>query len=118
MSQSIPIYHALIVAALLFSIGLYGAMTRRNAIAILLSLELMLNAACINLIAFNAKWGPTHTFQAFKAQEDVSSPVGQIFVIFVITIAACEVALGLALIIAMYRHYRSIDIDNINLLKW
>ena len=113
MANVIPIYHVLVVAALLFSIGLYGAMSRRNAIGILMSLELMLNSASLNLIAFNAKWG-----QAFKAQEDVSSPVGQIFVLFVITIAACEVALGLALVIAMYRHYRSIDVENINLLKW
>ena len=118
MAQVIPVYHVLIVAAILFSIGLYGAMSRRNAIGILLSLELMLNAACLNLVVFNAKWGPTYTYQTFRAQEDVSSPVGQIFVIFVITIAACEVALGLALIIAMYRHHQSIDVDNINLLKW
>ena len=118
MANVIPIYHVLVVAALLFSIGLYGAMSRRNAIGILMSLELMLNSASLNLIAFNAKWGPTFTYQAFKAQEDVSSPVGQIFVLFVITIAACEVALGLALVIAMYRHYRSIDVENINLLKW
>jgi NADH-quinone oxidoreductase subunit K len=118
MAQVIPVYHVLVVSALLFSIGLYGAMSRRNAIGILLSLELMLNAGCLNLVAFSAKWGPTFTYQTFRAQEDVSSPVGQIFVIFVITIAACEIALGLALIIAMYRHHRSIDVDNLNLLKW
>lgn len=118
MAQVIPIYHVLVVSALLFAIGLYGAMSRRNAIGILMSLELMLNAANLNLIAFNAKWGTTFTFQCFRAQDDVASPVGQIFVLFVITVAACEVALGLALVIAMYRHYRSIDVDDINLLKW
>ncbi len=116
--ETLPIYNVLVVAALLFCIGLYGALSRRSAIGILMSLELMLNAASLNLVAFNAKWGATPTYQAFRAQTDVASPVGQIFVLFVITIAACEVALALALIIAMYRHYKSIDVDNINLLKW
>jgi NADH:ubiquinone oxidoreductase subunit K len=115
---AIPIFHVLVVSALLFSIGLYGALSRRNAIGILMSLELMLNAGCLNLVAFNTKWGPVLTYQAFRAQADVTSNVGQIFVIFVITVAACEVALGLALVIAMYRHHKSIDVDNINLLKW
>jgi len=118
MPQIIPVYHVLVVTSIIFSIGLYGALSRRNAIGILMSLELMLVAGNINLVAFNNMIGPQYTLQAFSAAQDVLSPVGQIFVIFVITIAACEVSLGLALIIAMYRHYRSIDIDNINLLKW
>lgn len=114
----IPLYHVLFVSAIIFCIGLYGAMTRRNAIGILMSLEVMLISGCLNLLAFGAKWGPVMTYQAFRAQEDVSTHVGQIFIVFIITFAACEVALGLALIIAMYRHHRSIDVENINLLKW
>jgi NADH:ubiquinone oxidoreductase subunit K len=118
VAQVVPIYHVLLVSALLFGIGLYGAMSRRNAIGILMSLELMLTAGNINLVAFNAMQGAQYTLQAFNTAQDVESPVGQIFVVFILTIAACEAAIGLALIIAMYRHYRSIDVDNINLLKW
>ena len=118
MANVIPIYHVLVVTSIILSIGLYGALSRRNAIGILMALELMLVAGNINLVAFNQMLGPQYTLQAFSAAQDVLAPVGQIFVVFVITIAACEVAVGLALIIAMYRHYRSIDVDNINLLKW
>ena len=118
MAQVVPIYHVLVVSALLFGIGLYGAMSRRNAIGILMALELMLIAGNINLVAFSSMLGTKYTLQAFNTAADVETPVGQIFVVFILTIAACEAALGLALIIAMYRHYRSIDIDNINLLKW
>ena len=118
MAQVIPIYHVLVVSAIVFAIGFYGALSRRNAIGILMSLELMLTAGNLNLVAFNAMLGQQYTLQAFSIRQDVESPVGQIFVVFILTIAACEAALGLALIIAMYRHYRSIDIDNINLLKW
>lgn len=118
MPQLIPIYHVLVVTSILFAMGLYGALSRRNAIGILMSIELMYTAANINLVAFNGMLGPQYTLQAFSTAQDVVSPVGQIFVVFVITIAACEAAVGLALIIAMYRHYKTIDIDNMNLLKW
>lgn len=114
----IPIWYYLILSALLFSIGLYAVLTRRNAIGILMGLELMFNACNINLIAFSARWGITMTLQAFSRASEIASPVGQIFAIFAITIAAAEVAIGIALIIAMYRHFKSINTEAINLLKW
>jgi NADH-quinone oxidoreductase subunit K len=97
--------HYLIVSALLFSIGLGGALTRRNAILVLIGVELMLNAANLNFIAF-WRYGPNP--ELFT---------GIIFVIFSIGIAAAEAAVGLALIIAVYRHYRTIRLDRIDSLK-
>lgn len=93
------------VAAGLFSLGLYGALTRRNIIGILISLELMLNACNINLVAFNK----------FVAPNDLS---GHIFVIFVITVAAAEAVVGLALVLALYREHKTLFIEKINLMKW
>ena len=97
--------HYLIVSALLFSVGLAGALTRRNAILVLVGVELMLNAANLNFIAF---W-------RYGANPEIST--GIIFVIFSIGIAAAEAAVGLALIIAIYRHYRTIRLDRIDSLK-
>ena len=97
--------HYLIVSALLFSVGLAGALTRRNAILVLIGVELMLNAANLNFIAF-WRYGPNP--ELFT---------GVIFVIFSIGIAAAEAAVGLALIIAIYRHYRTIRLDRIDSLK-
>ena len=114
----IPIWYYLILSALLFSIGLYAVLTRRNAIGILMGLELMFNACNINLLAFSARWGITMTLQAFSRASEIASPVGQIFAVFTITIAAAEVAIGIALIIAMYRHYKSVNTEAINLMKW
>jgi len=95
----------LFLAAILFSIGIYGLITRRNAIAILMSLELMFNAVNINLVAFNR----------FVAPQNY---LGQIFAIFVVVIAAAEATVGLAIVILIYRNWRGIDADRINLLKW
>ena len=95
----------LTLAAILFSIGFYGVLTRRNAIAILMSLELMFNAVNINLVAFNRYITPDEY-------------IGQIFAIFVIVIAAAEATVGLAIVILIYRNWRSIDADRVNLLKW
>ena len=114
----IPIWYYLVLSALLFNIGLFAVLSRRNAIGILMGLELMFNAANINLIAFNQRWGITMTLQAFSRASNIASPVGQIFTIFTITVAAAEVAIGIALIIAMYRHYKSINTESINLLRW
>jgi NADH-quinone oxidoreductase subunit K len=114
----IPIWYYLVLSSLLFSIGLFTVLSRRNAIGILMGLELMFNASNINLVAFNQRWGVTMTLQAFSRASNIASPVGQIFTIFTITVAAAEVAIGIALIIAMYRHYKSIDTESINLLKW
>ncbi len=101
----IPLSWYLSVAAILFSLGLYGALARRNAIAILMGIELMLNAVNINLVAF---------WRYITPQEFI----GQVFAIFVITVAAAEAAIGLALIIAIYRHRQTINIEEIDLMKW
>lgn len=95
----------LVVSALLFAIGLAGALTRRNAIIVLIGIELMLNAANLNFIAF-WRYGP-----------DPQALTGVMFVLFSIGIAAAEAAVGLALIIAVYRHYRTTNLDRIDSMK-
>ena len=97
--------HFLALAAILFSIGFYGILTRRNAIAILMSLELMFNAVNINLVAFNR----------FIKPDDL---VGQIFALFIIVVAAAEAVVGLAIVLVLYRNWKGIDIDRINIMKW
>jgi len=97
--------HYLILSAVLFSIGLYGALAKRNAIVILMSIELMLNGVNIALVAFSRYIVPLLL-------------TGQVFVIFVMVVAAAEVAVGLAIIIAIYRHRETIDVTKINLMKW
>jgi NAD(P)H-quinone oxidoreductase subunit 4L len=92
-------------AALLFSMGLYGMVQSRNAVRVLLSIELMLNAVNINLIAFSRYVDPV----ALK---------GQLFVIFVLTVAAAEAAVGLAVVLAIYRARQTVDMDKFTLLKW
>ena len=100
----IPLSWYLILSAALFSIGLFGVLARRNAIAILLGVELMLNAVNINLVAF---W----------RYIDPAKITGQIFAIFVFTVAAAEVAVGLALVIAIYRNRDTVVVEEIDLLK-
>jgi NADH:ubiquinone oxidoreductase subunit K len=97
--------HFLILSAALFSIGMYGVFVKRNAIAILLCIELMLNAVNIALAGFSRYMTP-------------GALTGQIFVIFIMIVAAAEAAIGLAIIIAIYRNHGSIDPDKINLMKW
>jgi NAD(P)H-quinone oxidoreductase subunit 4L len=97
--------HYLILSAVLFSIGLYGALAKRNAIIILMSIELMLNAVNIAMVAFSRYIVPLML-------------TGQVFAIFVMVVAAAEVAVGLAIIIAIYRHRQTIDATKIDLLKW
>jgi NADH-quinone oxidoreductase subunit K len=92
---------ALFFSAVLFTIGVVGVLTRRNAIIIFMCVELMLNAVNLSLVAFSKLHGAT----------------GQVFVIFVMTVAAAEAAVGLAIIISIFRHHESIDLKNINLLK-
>ncbi|MEW6201832.1 MAG: NADH-quinone oxidoreductase subunit NuoK [bacterium] len=101
----IPLHHILILAAVLFSIGLYGVLVRRNMIGILMSIELMLNAANINLVAFSR-----------YLQEGAFS--GQVFVVFTITVAAAEAAVALAIVLTIYRQRKTIKMDEINLMKW
>jgi len=100
-----PLSLYLLLSALLFAIGLAGALTRRNAIIVLIGIELMLNAANLNFIAF-WRFGPNPEALA-----------GVMFVIFSIGVAAAEAAVGLALIIAAYRHYRTTNLDEINTMK-
>ena len=101
----IPLSWYLILAAALFSIGLYGVLARRNAVAILLGVELMLNAVNINLVAF-WRYG------------DVSQMAGQVFAIIVFAVAAAEVAVGLALVISVYRRRSTVVAEELDLLKW
>jgi NAD(P)H-quinone oxidoreductase subunit 4L len=103
--MTIGLNHYLILAAVLFSIGLYGALTKRNAIIILISIELMLNAVNITLVAFSRFIVPL-------------ALTGQVFAIFVMVVAAAEVAIGLAIIIAIYRNRNTVDTSKIDLLKW
>ncbi len=105
MNFEVSLSSYLVAGAALFCLGVYGVLTRRNAVAILMAIELMLNAANINLIAF-ARYG------------DGMMMAGQAFSIFVITVAAAEAAVGLAIIICIYRNLRNINVDDINLLKW
>ena len=97
--------HYLVVSALLFSIGFAGAVSRRNGILVLIGVELMLNAANLNFIAF------------WRYSPNPEALTGIIFVVFSIGIAAAEAAVGLALVIAVYRHYRTIRLDQIDSLK-
>jgi len=101
----ITLTHYLVVSALVFGLGLYAALSRRNAVAMLMGIELMLNAANINLVAFN-KYGAPGAMQ------------GQIFALIVITLAACEAAVGLALILAAYRRFETTYVDDLNLMRW
>ena len=101
----ITLTHYLVLSAALFGLGLYAVLARRNAVAMLMGIELMLNAANINLVAFNKYAAP-------------GSMQGQIFALVVITLAACEAAVGLALVLAAYRHLETIHLDEINLMKW
>lgn len=101
----ISLYHYLFLAAALFCIGMYGAVSKRNAIAVFMGIELMLNSVNINLIAFNH----------FLKPEVLT---GHVFAIFVILVAAAEVAVGLAIILSLYRHRKSTTVDDIDLLKW
>lgn len=101
----------LLVGALMFVIGLFGVLTRRNVLGILISLELMFNAAMINLVGFNA-------FEPVNEQMRASDLHGQIFALFIILVAAAEAVVGLALVLAIYRNLKSVYVEKLNLLKW
>lgn len=100
--------HFQLVGAALFSIGLYGVLARKSAVLILMSIELMLNAVNINLIGYVA-------FMNFTVAQRA---LGQVLVIFVITIAAAELALAIAIILRLYRNRSSVNVDEIDTLKW
>ncbi len=97
--------HFLILSSMLFCVGIFGVMTRRNAIGILMSIELMFNAVNVNFVAFS-KYVTPNDF------------VGQIFAVFVITVAAAEATVGLAIVLLIYRNFKGVNVDNINLMKW
>ena len=100
-----PLAGYLLLSSMLFAVGLAGALTRRNAIIVLVGIELMLNAANLNFIAF------------WRFSEHPEALTGILFVIFSIGVAAAEAAVGLALIIAIYRHYKTTDLDQIDSMK-
>ncbi len=99
----------LIIGALLFSVGVAGVLTRRNIIVIFMSIELILNAANLNFIAFS---------RYLQETGSVNAVAGQVFTVFVIVVAAAEAAIGLGLVIALYRNRETIFVDKIDLLKW
>ncbi|HZJ43182.1 MAG TPA: NADH-quinone oxidoreductase subunit NuoK [Pyrinomonadaceae bacterium] len=99
----------LVIGALLFSIGVAGVLTRRNIIVIFMSIELILNAANLNFVAFS---------RYLQETGNVNAVAGQIFVVFIIVVAAAEAAIGLGIVIALYRNKETIWIDEIDLLKW
>jgi NAD(P)H-quinone oxidoreductase subunit 4L len=102
---SIGLEHYLILGGILFAIGLYGALAKRNAIIILMSIELMLNAVNIELVAFSRFVTPVLL-------------TGQVFAIFIMVVAAAEAAVGLAIIMAVFRNRETIDVTKIDLMKW
>ena len=108
----VPLLYFQLLGAALFGIGLYGALARRSAVLIILSIELMLNAVNINLIAAASYLNGTGGSDRFVAFD------GQIIAIFVITVAAAEVGLAFAIILRMYRNRGTINVDEINILKW
>ena len=103
--MSVGLEHYLVLSAVLFSIGLYGVLAKRNAVVILMCIEIMLNAVNITLVAFSRYVVPMLL-------------TGQIFAIFVIAVAAAEAAVGIAIIIAIYRSRQSVDVDKFDLMKW
>jgi len=107
----VPLVYFQLLSAALFAVGLYGVLARRSAVLIVISIELMLNAVNINLIA-----AASHL--AEKSPGKFLSFDGQIIAIFVITIAAAEIGLALAIILRMYRNRATVNVDEINLMKW
>ncbi|MDA9707277.1 NADH-quinone oxidoreductase subunit NuoK [Prochlorococcus sp. AH-736-K21] len=103
--ESIPLQAFLIVSSTLFCIGIWGLLNSRNAVRVLMSIELMLNAVNINLMAFSS-------------YVDNNLIQGQVFTIFVITVAAAEAAVGLAILLSLYRNRVTVDMESFNLLKW
>jgi len=101
--STIPIEYYLILSAFMFSAGVAGVLIRRNAIVVFMSIELMLNSANLTLVAFSSYLG---------------NVAGQVFVFFVMTVAAAEAAVGLAIIIAIFRNKLTVNIDEINIFKW
>lgn len=107
--QQANVTNFLVLSGLLFLIGIAGVLTRRNIIIIFMSIELILNAVNINLIAFSRYW---------QVQNNPNAYMGQLFTIFVIVVAAAEAAVGLGIVIALYRNRETVAVDEIDLMKW
>lgn len=103
MIEYIPLEYYLIISAILFTIGTIGVLTRRNAIIIFMSIELMLNSVNLTLVSFASFFGDA---------------AGQVFVFFVMSVAAAEAAIGLAIVLALFRSKQTVYVDEVNLLKW
>ena len=101
----VPLEHVLVFSAAMFCIGVYGVMARRNAVLVLMAVELMLNAVAVNLVAFAGRVDP----QRFT---------GLVFAVFVITVAAAELGLGLAIVLRVYRMRTSVNVDEIDMMRW
>jgi NADH-quinone oxidoreductase subunit K len=99
----VPLEHVILLSAVLFAIGVIGVVTRRNLIVILMSIELMLNAVNLALVAFSRQWGDL---------------AGHVFVLMVIVVAAAEVAVGLGIVLALFRNRESVNVEDVSLLKW
>jgi NADH-quinone oxidoreductase subunit K len=100
---AVPLSYYLMLSAALFALGVIGVLTRRNAIVVFMCVELMLNSVNLTLVAFSSFLG---------------NPTGQVFVFFVMAVAAAEAAVGLAIIIALFRKKQTVNIDEMNILKW
>jgi NAD(P)H-quinone oxidoreductase subunit 4L len=103
LAATVRLPFLLFFGAILFAAGVYGVLARRNAVLVLMSIELMLNAVNVNLVAFSAY---------------LRDLTGQVFALFVITVAAAEIGIGLAIVILIYRNRETINVDEISLLKW
>jgi len=103
MPETIPLDYYLALSAVLFVIGVVGVITRRNAIIIFMSLELMLNAVNLTMVSFSAFFG------------DIA---GQIFVFFIMAVAAAEAAVGLAIVLSLFRNRKTVYVDEVNIMKW
>jgi NADH-quinone oxidoreductase subunit K len=101
--HSVPLHHYLFLSSILFCTGVFGVLLRRNAIIVFMSIELMLNAVNLLLVAFSAYHNDTS---------------GQVFVFFIMAVAAAEVAVGLAILVSIYRNLHSVDVDELNALKF
>jgi NADH-quinone oxidoreductase subunit K len=102
----IPLKAYVLVSAIMFGLGVYGALARRHAVAVLISIELMLNAAALNFVAFS------------RLQGNPQAASGQVFVIFIVAVAAAEAILGLAIVLALFRALKSAALDHFTMLKW
>lgn len=101
--MAVAVQYYLLLSAAIFSIGVFGVLTRRNALVFLMSVELMLNAANINLVAFSYHWGDL---------------TGQVFSLFTLALAAAEVAIGIGIILVLYRNFKDVDVTKATTMRW